>query len=76
MKTHYQAFEEQSPELLLKMRNTIVERGISILLEDFDEIMVFYGAMHMIGIETFLINNDFVFKNEIQFEVFSIEDKN
>jgi hypothetical protein len=72
MKTENQAFEEQSPEFLLKTRNMIVERGISIFLEDFDEIMVFYGAYHMIAIEQFLLGGGFELKAEKCFDIFDI----
>lgn len=70
--TQYQAIENESSELLLKMRNTIVETSIVDLLEDNNEIMIFYGAMHMINIEKFLLSNGFKLKNEECFEVFDI----
>ena len=72
MTTQYLEFENSSPEFLLKMRNVIVEEGISSLLEDFDEIMVFYGAMHMINIEKFLLNEGFKLIKEESFEVFNV----
>jgi hypothetical protein len=75
MTTQYHAFENVSPEFLLKKRNTIVEKGISTLLEDFDEITVFYGAVHMIGIENHLFNKGFKVINEKCFEVFDINTK-
>jgi hypothetical protein len=72
MTTQYQALENQSPEFLMKMRNTIVESGISILLQDFNEIMIFYGAMHMIPIEKFLLDAGFKLRSEERFEVFDV----
>lgn len=73
MTTIFQDFENSSPEIVLKTRNTIVEKGISILLEEFNEIMVFYGAMHMISIEKFLLNEGFKLISEESFEVFNVD---
>ena len=72
MTTQYQEFENFSPEFLLKMRNRIVEEAISSLLEDYNEVMVFYGASHMISIEKFLLNEGFKLENEELFKVFDI----
>ena len=72
MTTQYQEFEKSSPEFLLKVRNAIVEEAISSLLEDYNEVMVFYGATHMISIENFLLNQGFNYIDENQFEVFNI----
>ena len=72
MTTQYQEFENFSPEFLLKMRNAIVEEAISSLFEDYNEVMVFYGATHMISIENFLLNQGFNYIDENQFEVFNI----
>ena len=41
------------------------------LLKD-NEIMVFYGASHMIGIEKFLLENGFSYESQKKFEVFKI----
>ena len=72
MTTQYHAFENVTPEYLIKQRNIIVEEGISTLLEDFDEVAVFYGAVHMIGIEKYLFNKGFKVINQKCYEVFDI----
>lgn len=70
----YKIIEEASPEYLLNMRNNLVEDSILKLLENNDEVMVFFGATHMIGIEKFLINNGFTFKFEEPFVVFHVNE--
>ncbi|MCJ7650084.1 MAG: hypothetical protein MUP85_15850, partial [Candidatus Lokiarchaeota archaeon] len=70
----YKNIEEANPEYLLNMRNNLVEKSILEVLEKNDEVMIFFGATHMIGIEKFLVDNGFTFKFEEPFEVFNIND--
>ncbi|MBY9004504.1 MAG: hypothetical protein KGD73_11065 [Candidatus Lokiarchaeota archaeon] len=70
----YKIIEDVSPEYMLNMRNNMVENTILEILEENDEVMVFFGATHMIGIEKFLTENGFTFKGEEQFKVFDIND--
>ena len=70
----YKIIEEVSPEYILNMRNNMVENSILEILEENDEVMVFFGATHMIGIEKFLTENGFTFKGEEPFKVFDIND--
>ena len=70
----YKNIEEANPEYLLNMRNNLIEDSILKLLKENNEVMVFFGATHMIGIEKFLIDNGFNFKFEEPFEVFRIND--
>jgi hypothetical protein len=70
----YKIIEESSPEYLLNIRNNLVEDSILELLENNDEVMVFFGATHMIGIEKFLTDNGFTFKFEEPFVVFNINE--
>jgi len=70
----YKIIEEASPEYILNMRNNLVENRIIETLEKNDEVMVFFGATHMIGIEKFLIDIEFAFKAEEPFKVFDINE--
>jgi hypothetical protein len=70
--TENQEVIEQQTPFLIQDRNTIVEDAISNLFEEDQEIFVFYGALHQIGIENFLLKQDFVFESQNLFEVFSI----
>ena len=66
--------EELNPQYILNMRNNLVENTIKEILEKNDEVMVFFGAIHMIGIEQFLIESGFTFIAEEPFNVFDIND--
>ena len=66
--------EELNPQYILNMRNNLVENTIKETLEKNDEVMVFFGAIHMIGIEKFLIESGFTFIAEEPFNVFDIND--
>jgi hypothetical protein len=72
MTTQYQVLETQAPELLLNTRNVMIEDSIINQIEDNNELMIFYGAIHMISIEKFLLDAGFKFKTEDHFEVFDI----
>ena len=72
MANYYKVFEEMSPELLLTTRNLLIENKIIELLVENTEVMVFYGASHMINIEKFLFKEGFSPKAFKKFEVFNI----
>ncbi|MFW9829634.1 MAG: hypothetical protein ACFFEY_18825 [Candidatus Thorarchaeota archaeon] len=72
MSQNYEKFESLNPEILLKTRNTLIEDSILNLIENNNELMVFYGATHMIGIEKFLFAEGFKYKADKTFEVFKI----
>ena len=72
-----QKFEEiknSTPEYIFEGRNSIVEERILNLIEDHEEIVVFYGVAHMSAIERFLLNQGFSFKSQQSFEAFKIEE--
>ena len=72
-----QKFEEiknSTPEYIFEGRNSIVEERILNLIEDHEEIVVFYGVAHMSAIERFLLNQGFSFKTQQSFEAFKIEE--
>lgn len=71
---NHKTFEQLSPDYLIQGRNTIVEKAISNLFGENEEIFVFYGAVHQVGLEKFLLEQNFIFKSQEQFEVFSIND--
>jgi len=72
-----QQFEEikknYTPEYLLETRNSMIEDQILNLIEDHEEIVVFYGMAHMIAVERFLLEQGFNLKTQQSFEVFKIE---
>ena len=72
MTKSYEAYEKMNPELLMKTRNTLIENSILDLIAENNEIMVFYGASHMINIEKFLLGVGFLFESQKKFEVFNI----
>ncbi|MFX1496070.1 MAG: hypothetical protein ACFFBH_00950 [Promethearchaeota archaeon] len=72
MTQDYEKFESSNPTILLKTRNTLIEDSLLNLIENNNEIMVFYGATHMIEIEKFLFDEGFTYKSEKAFEVFNI----
>jgi len=72
-----QQFEEiknNTPEYLLETRNSMIEEQILNLIEDHEEIVVFYGMAHMIAVERFLLEQGFSLKTQQSFEVFKIEE--
>ena len=72
-----QQFEEiknNTPEYLLETRNSMIEEQVLDLIEDHEEIVVFYGMAHMIAVERFLLEQGFSFKTQQSFEVFKIEE--
>lgn len=72
-----QQFEEISkntPEYILEGRNSMVEEQILNLIEDHEEIVVFYGVAHMGAIERFLVEQGFNLKTQQRFKAFAIED--
>jgi hypothetical protein len=74
-----QQFEEISkntPEYILEGRNSMVEEQILNLIEDHEEIVVFYGVAHMGAIESFVIKQGFSFKTQHRFKAFEIDDPN
>ena len=72
MANYYKMIEETNPELLMTTRNLLIENRIIELLAENTEIMVFYGASHMINIEKFLFDEGFSTKSFKKFEVFNI----
>lgn len=72
-----QQFEEiltYTPDYIMEDRNSMVEEQILNLIEEHEEIVVFYGAAHMGAIERFLLNQGFSFKNQQSFRAFKIEE--
>jgi hypothetical protein len=72
-----QQFEEianNTPEYILEGRNTMVEEQILNLIEDHEEIVVFYGVAHMAAIEKFVVEQGFSLKTQQRFMAFQIED--
>lgn len=69
---NYKAIEQLSPDYLIQGRNNLVEKAIYKLFGENQEIFVFFGAVHQIGLERFLLAQDFTFESQKQFEVFSI----
>ncbi|NVM44316.1 MAG: hypothetical protein HWN79_05315 [Candidatus Lokiarchaeota archaeon] len=72
-----QRFEEvinSTPEYILEGRNSMVEEQILKLIEEHEEIVVFYGVAHMGAIERFLLGQGFSLKNQQGFKAFKIED--
>jgi pheromone shutdown protein TraB len=72
MTSLYQTLEKISPELLLNMRNEMIEDTILDLIKENNEIMILYGAAHMINIEKFVLDTGFTFKAEQCFDVFNV----
>jgi len=52
----------------------MIEEQVLDLIEDHEEIVVFYGMAHMIAVERFLLEQGFSFKTQQSFEVFKIEE--
>ncbi|MFX0074027.1 MAG: hypothetical protein ACFE96_01185 [Candidatus Hermodarchaeota archaeon] len=74
-----QQFEELTnlaPNYILEERNSMVEDQILNLIEDHEDIVVFYGVAHMGAIERFVINQGFSFKTQHRFKAFEIDDAN
>ncbi len=72
-----QQFEEilnYTPDYIMEDRNSMVEEQILNLIEEHEEIVVFYGVAHMGAIERFLLNQGFSFKNQQSFRAFKIEE--
>jgi len=72
-----QQFKEvtiNTPEYILEGRNSMIEEQILNLMEDHEEIVVFYGVAHMVAIERFLVEHGFSFKTQQSFEAFKIEE--
>ncbi|NVM18755.1 MAG: hypothetical protein HWN80_13655 [Candidatus Lokiarchaeota archaeon] len=70
-------FEEATnitPEYILEGRNSMIEKQILNLIEDHEEIVVFYGVAHMGAIERFLVEQGFSFKTQQSFKAFKIEE--
>ncbi|MFX1388723.1 MAG: hypothetical protein ACFE9Z_01510 [Promethearchaeota archaeon] len=67
----YKAFENLSPKLLFNVRNEMIANVVLDLLENEEEIMIFYGATHMIFIEKMLLDAGFKPKTEKLFEIFN-----
>ena len=68
---HEVSFKDVIPELYFDTRNNLVLDTLMTLLEGNDEIMIFYGASHIIRFEKYLIENGFVFNASKTFEVFN-----
>lgn len=72
-----QEFEEANnyaPDYLLDDRNSLVEDKILNLIEEHEEIVVFYGVGHMRALEGFLLKHGFTLISKQSFEAFKIED--
>jgi len=72
-----QQFEEilnYAPDYIMEDRNSMVEEQILKLIENHEEIVVFYGVAHMSAIEKFLIEQGFSLKTQQSFEAFKIEE--
>lgn len=65
---------ENASQNTFNIRNNLVEKSIGEVLEKNDEVVIFFGALHMIGIEAFLIENGFTYIAEEPFKVFDIND--
>lgn len=70
----FEASKELLPDYLLDPRNSMIENQILNLIEDHEEIIVFYGVAHMVALERFLLDQGFSLKNQQSFEVFKIEE--
>jgi len=62
------------PDYLIDDRNSLVEDKILNLIEDHEEIVVFYGVGHMRALEGFLLKQGFNLISKQSFEAFKIED--
>jgi hypothetical protein len=62
--------KSQLPTYLIEHRNQIVMKRTKELLERLDEIIVFYGALHMTGIEEMITNEGFSLDSVKEFEIF------
>jgi sulfur relay (sulfurtransferase) DsrC/TusE family protein len=72
-----QQFEEvkkNTPGYILEERNAMIKEQILNLIEDHEEIVVFYGVAHMGAIERFLGEHGFSLKTQQSFEAFKIEE--
>ena len=65
---------KNTPEYILEGRNSMVEEQILNLIEDHEEIVVFYGVAHMGAIKRFLVEQGFSLKTEQRFKAFNIEE--
>ena len=72
-----QQFEEilnYTPDYIMEDRNSMVGEQILNLIEDHEEIVVFYGVAHMSAIEKFLLEQGFSLKTQQSFKAFKIEE--
>lgn len=70
----FEEIAENTPEYILEGRNSMVKEQILNLIEDHEEIVVFYGVAHMGAIERFLVEQGFSLKIQNRFKAFQIED--
>ncbi len=63
-----------TPNYILEGRNSMIEGQILNLIEDHEEIVVFYGVAHMGAIEKFVLEQGFSLKTQQRFKAFEIED--
>jgi hypothetical protein len=68
-----EAIEQETPLLVLD-RNVLVEKAIYNLFGEDQETFVLYGAVHQVGIEKFLLEQNFTFQSQKSFEIFSVND--
>lgn len=70
----FEEIAENTPDYILEGRNSMVKEQILNLIEDHEEIVVFYGVAHMGAIERFLVEQGFSLKIQNRFKAFQIED--
>ncbi|MBY8987811.1 MAG: hypothetical protein KGD61_05105 [Candidatus Lokiarchaeota archaeon] len=70
----FEEIKKNMPDYLLETRNSMIEDQILNLIEDHEEVVVFYGVAHMIAVERFLLEQGFSLKTQQSFEVFKIEE--
>jgi hypothetical protein len=69
-------YEQVSPDYMIQGRNEIVENAITDLVKEHKEVVVFFGAVHQVGIERFLLEQNYFFESQNRFEVFNFKEEN